>query len=162
MKAESAQDCSASIYQVFAKPRCKPIWISQSHLTGLGHVPVVAGSFTGLQQRERAHSITFIPQLRSQVGRVLRLPELWQLTTERATDFLKCTAALRWWSWLQISGNRGRKLAKERDYNRHLPLWLNVPTMQEVAGSQFNTITIGRCSFIRSEKIWATILPLHS
>lgn len=49
----SAEDCSASIYQVFAKPCCKPIWISQSHLTGLGRVPVVAGSFTGLQHRER-------------------------------------------------------------------------------------------------------------
>lgn len=122
----SAQDCSASIYQVFAKLWCKPIWISQSHLIGLGHVPVVAWSFTGLQHRERAHTITFIPQPWSQVGHVLHLPELWQLALERATDVLNCTASLGQCSWLQISGNRGRTLAKEGDYNRHLPLWLNI------------------------------------
>lgn len=122
----SAQDCSASIYQVFTKPRCKPIWISQSHLTGLGHVPVVAGAFTGLQHRERTHSITFIPQLRSQVGHVLHLTELWRLATEREQQTCwNALQSLRRWGWLQISGNRGGTLAKEGDYNRHLPLWLN-------------------------------------
>lgn len=39
---------------------------------------------TGLQHTDRTHSITFITQLRSQVGHVLHLQELWQL----ATDFL--------------------------------------------------------------------------
>lgn len=47
--------------------------------------PCPLGSWVlGLQHTERTHSITFITQLRSQVGHVLDLPELWQL----AIDFL--------------------------------------------------------------------------
>lgn len=38
-------------------------------------------------QREKTHSITLIPQLRSQVGHVLYLPENCQLTTEKATSW---------------------------------------------------------------------------
>lgn len=87
----------------------------------LSPYPVVAGSFAGLQHREKKLTqLLSFPSSDPQVGHVLHLPELWQLTTEKATDFLKCTAAL-----FKFVGT-GRTLEKEGDYNRHLPLWLNV------------------------------------
>lgn len=53
---------------------------------------MVAGYFTGLQHSERIHSITFIPQLRSQVGHVLHLPQLWQLAKESRLFEMHCSS----------------------------------------------------------------------
>lgn len=72
----------------------KSTWIPQSHLTDLDHI--LHQLCWSAAWREKTHSITLIPKLRSQVGHVLHLPEHWQLKRRKQLLEIHCGSPNLW------------------------------------------------------------------